>query len=98
VQKAVQDKRSTIIRAEGEARSAALIGEAMSRNPSWLELKRIEAAKDIAATVAASANRVYLSADSLMLDLVKSVGFDELRPKPPLSYVATSCCALSDAG
>lgn len=41
VEQAKQDKKSTIIRAEGEATSARLIGEAMENNPGFIELRRI---------------------------------------------------------
>ena len=53
----------------GEAKSAQLLGEAIQNNPSFLTLRKIEAAREIAATVAASGNRVLLSADSLLLNL-----------------------------
>lgn len=54
---------------QGEAQSARLIGQALASNPAFLSLRRIEAAREIAATVASSANRVFLSADSLLLNL-----------------------------
>ncbi|KAG7667750.1 hypothetical protein KSW81_005672 [Nannochloris sp. 'desiccata'] len=69
VEKALQDKQSAIIRAQGEAQSATLIGQAVQKNPAFLTLRKIEAAREIASTVSASANRVYLSADSLLLNL-----------------------------
>jgi prohibitin 2 len=69
VDKALQDKQSAIVRAQGEAQSARLIGQAIQHNPAFMALRRIEAARDIAATIASSANRVYLSAESLMLNL-----------------------------
>ena len=69
VEKAKQDKLSAVIQAEGEAKSAKLIGEAISNNPAFLTLRRIEAARAIAATMAGSSNRVMLSADSLLLNL-----------------------------
>jgi prohibitin 2 len=46
-----------------------LIGQALASNPAFLSLRRIEAAREIAATVASSANRVFLNADSLLLNL-----------------------------
>lgn len=67
VDKAVQDKKSAIIRAEGEAQSASMIGEAMRSNPGFIELRRIEAARDIASTVSRSQNKVYLDADALQM-------------------------------
>jgi prohibitin 2 len=69
VDKAVQDKKSAIIRAEGEAKSAAMIGDAMRSNPGFIQLRRIEAARDIATTIQNSQNRVYLDADTLQLNL-----------------------------
>ena len=42
VEQAKQDKKSTIIHAEGEARSAKLIGEAMKNYPGFIELRRID--------------------------------------------------------
>lgn len=76
VEKAKQDKRSAIIRAEGEARSAQMIGDAMRDNPAFIQLRRIEAAREIATTVQRSQNRVYLDADTLQLNLgaVDSIG------------------------
>ena len=41
VKQALQDKRSTIIKAEGEARSAEMIGEAIKRNPGYIELRSV---------------------------------------------------------
>lgn len=69
VDKAEQDKQSAIIRAQGEAQSAKLIGEAIQQNPAFLTLRKIEAARDIASTISSSANRVFLNSDSLLLNL-----------------------------
>lgn len=69
VEKAEQDKQSAIIRAQGEAQSALLIGQAVQQNPAFLTLRKIEAAREIAGTISQSANRVFLSAESLLLNL-----------------------------
>ncbi|KAI9335608.1 prohibitin-2 [Zopfochytrium polystomum] len=69
VERALQEKQSIIIKAEGEAKSAELIGEAIKNKPGFLELRKIEAATQIAETVAASSNRVFVDADSLLLNL-----------------------------
>ena len=74
VEKAEQDKQSAVIKAQGEAASARLIGEAVQSNPAFLTLRRIEAARDIAGTVGQGANRVFLSSDSLMLNLGDGAG------------------------
>eukprot|EP00879_Flechtneria_rotunda_P005229 GHRR01005513.1.p1 GENE.GHRR01005513.1~~GHRR01005513.1.p1 ORF type:complete len:286 (+),score=80.38 GHRR01005513.1:182-1039(+) len=69
VDRAVQDKQSAIVRAQGEAQSARLIGQAIQQNPAFLTLRKIEAARDVASTISHSANRVFLNADSLLLNL-----------------------------
>ncbi|KAK4535037.1 hypothetical protein CDCA_CDCA03G1062 [Cyanidium caldarium] len=80
VEKALQDKKSTIIRAQGEARSAKLIGDAMKNNPGFIELRRIEAARDIAQKIARSNNRVFLDAGTLQLDMgARGVGEEILH-------------------
>ncbi len=84
VEKAKQDKKSAIIRAEGEAKSATMIGDAMRNNPAFIQLRRIEAAREIATTVQRSQNRVYLDADTLQLNLgaVESVSAAPNEEKP----------------
>lgn len=67
---AQQEKKTIITKARGEAESAELIGTAVRRNPGFMKLRRIDAAKEIADTVAASGNKVYLNADSLLLNLL----------------------------
>uniref|UniRef100_A0A1J3DBR9 Prohibitin n=2 Tax=Noccaea caerulescens TaxID=107243 RepID=A0A1J3DBR9_NOCCA len=69
VEKAEQDKRSAVIRAQGEAKSAQLIGEAIANNQAFITLRKIEAAREIAQTIANSANKVFLSSDDLLLNL-----------------------------
>ncbi|KAK9845946.1 hypothetical protein WJX81_006637 [Elliptochloris bilobata] len=69
VEKAEQEKEGAIIRAQGEAQSAKLIGEAIQSNPAFLTLRKIEAAREIAGTIANSNNRVFLNSDSLLLNL-----------------------------
>ena len=70
--KAEQDKQSAIIKAQGEATSARLIGEAIQQNPAFITLRKIEAARDIAGTISGAANKVFLSSDSLLLNLVSA--------------------------
>lgn len=66
---AKQEKLSIITRAKGEAESAVLIGQSVRKNPGFMKLRRIEAAKNIADIVADSSNKVYLNADTLLLNL-----------------------------
>merc|ERR1719353_1061672 len=69
VDKALQEKRSVVIKAEGEAKSAKMIGDAIRDNPGFIELRKLEAARDIATTVSKSSNRVFLDSHSLMLNV-----------------------------
>ncbi|GIL79323.1 hypothetical protein Vretifemale_8709 [Volvox reticuliferus] len=92
VEKALQEKQSAIVRAQGEAQSAKLIGEAVKQNPAFLTLRKIEAAREIATTISQSANKVYLGSDSLLLSVNQAgkdtgTGGSEL---PPLEPVKTS--------
>ena len=67
---AQQEKQTIITKARGEAESAELIGGAVKRNPGFMKLRRIDAARDIADIVSRSGNKVYLNADSLLLNLL----------------------------
>ncbi len=69
VMSAEQEKLSTIIKAEGDAKAAELLGKAMSANPSYIKLKKIEASQEIANTIAQSRNRALLDSDSLFLNV-----------------------------
>ncbi|KNA13743.1 hypothetical protein SOVF_114020 [Spinacia oleracea] len=79
VEKAEQDKKSAIIRAQGEAKSAQLIGQAISNNPAFITLRRIEAAREIAHVISNSANKVMLSSDDLLLNL------GDMTPDAPIA-------------
>lgn len=69
VEKSKQERQQKIVEAEGEAQSAALIGKAIQQNPGFLQLRKIDAAREIAQTIANSANRVYLDSNSLLLNV-----------------------------
>ncbi|KDQ62297.1 hypothetical protein JAAARDRAFT_121257 [Jaapia argillacea MUCL 33604] len=75
VDQAIQEKQasadiwsSIIVKAQGEAQSAELIGEAVRNNKGFLQLRRLEAARDIAGILSASGNRVMLDSQSLLLN------------------------------
>lgn len=87
VMKAQQDKHSAIIRAEGEARAAELLGPALGKSTAYIQLKRIEAARDIAGSLAQSRSKVYLDAETLMLNLTNSLD-QNLEKIAPGSTVA----------
>ncbi|KAI8832718.1 band 7 family-domain-containing protein [Chytridium lagenaria] len=74
VERAIQEKQSIIVKAEGEARSAELIGEAIKNKPGFIDLRKIEAANQIASSIANSNNRVYLDSDGLMLNVNELLG------------------------
>ena len=68
VMKADQERKAAVIIAEGESESARLISQATrSYGQGLIELRRIEAAKEIAAELAGSRNVVYLPNQSNML-------------------------------
>lgn len=69
VEKAKQEQRQKIVQAEGEAEAAKMLGEALSKNPGYIKLRKIRAAQNISKTIATSQNRVYLTADNLVLNL-----------------------------
>uniref|UniRef100_A0A6I8N8F0 Prohibitin n=2 Tax=Ornithorhynchus anatinus TaxID=9258 RepID=A0A6I8N8F0_ORNAN len=69
VEKAKQEQRQKIVQAEGEAEAAKMLGEALGKNPGYIKLRKIRAAQNISKTIATSQNRVYLTADNLVLNL-----------------------------
>lgn len=69
VDRAKQEKQSIIVKAEGEAQSAALIGDAVRNSPGFLELRKLDAARDISTVLAQSPNKVYVDSETLMLNV-----------------------------
>jgi prohibitin 2 len=71
VDKARQEKQATVVRAQGEARSAELIGDAIKKSKSYVELRRIENARNIAQIIQESGgkNKLYLDAQGLGLNV-----------------------------
>lgn len=68
VQVAEQEKIAAVVRAEGESTAAQLISDAMIKNgDGLLQLRRIEAAKEIASTLSGSRNINYLPKGSNVL-------------------------------
>ncbi|CCE61584.1 hypothetical protein TPHA_0A05090 [Tetrapisispora phaffii CBS 4417] len=68
VDKARQEKQGMVVKAQGEAKSAELIGEAIKKSKDYVELKRLDTAKDIADILAKSPNRVVLDNEALLLN------------------------------
>ncbi|XP_045615022.1 prohibitin-2 [Procambarus clarkii] len=69
VERARQERQQKIVQAEGEAEAAKLLGTAISMNPGYLKLRKIKAAVNIGRTISQAQNRVYLGADTLMLNI-----------------------------
>jgi len=69
VDRALQEKQQKIVQAEGEAKAAEMLGEAVSKNPGYLKLRKLRASQTIAKTMSAAQNRVYLNAGTLMLNI-----------------------------
>jgi len=68
VAKAEQERRAAVIRAEGESEAAKLISDATAKaGTGVIELRRIEASREIAATLSKSPNVVYLPSGNNML-------------------------------
>jgi len=82
VEKAIQDRLSTIITAQGIAESAKIIGDSIGKNPNYLKIKRIEAITKIAEIVAGSENRIFLDTNTILLSsLSKMEDLDMLIKK-----------------
>ena len=58
-----------VVRAQGEARSAELIGEAIKKSRSYVSLREFENARAVASILERSKNKVYLNADALGLNV-----------------------------
>ncbi|KAL2060302.1 hypothetical protein VTL71DRAFT_9697 [Oculimacula yallundae] len=81
VDKARQEKQAMVVRAQGEARSAELIGDAIKKSRSYVDLKRIENARAIAQILqdAGGRNKVYLDSEGLGLNVVE--GYEDKNKK-----------------
>lgn len=60
-----------VVRAQGEARSAQLIGDAIKKNGAYVELKKLENARNIAQIMQDNGgkNRLLLDAEGLGLNV-----------------------------
>lgn len=76
VDKAKQEKLQKIVQAEGEAAAATMLGEAVSKNPGYLKLRKLRASQAIAKTMQSAQNRIYLNSGTLMLNINDSA-YDE---------------------
>ncbi|KAK0657106.1 band 7 family-domain-containing protein [Cercophora newfieldiana] len=71
VDKARQEKQAMVVKAQGEARSAELIGEAIKKSKSYVELKKLENARSIATILqeAGGRNKLLLDSEGLGLNV-----------------------------
>jgi len=69
VDKARQEKQATVVRAQGEARSAELIGDAIKKSRSYVDLREFENARQVASILEKSNNKVYLDTQGLGLNI-----------------------------
>ncbi|KAL8663884.1 MAG: hypothetical protein Q9168_008014 [Polycauliona sp. 1 TL-2023] len=81
VDKARQEKQATVVRAQGEARSAELIGDAIKKSRSYVDLRQIENARNIATILqeAGGKNKLYLDANGLGLNV--GANNEDKKPK-----------------
>ncbi|CAL9048489.1 prohibitin-3, mitochondrial-like [Musa acuminata AAA Group] len=80
VARAEQERRAAVIRAEGESEAAKLISDAtFAAGTGLLELRRIEAAREIATTLSKSPNVVYLPGGNNMLLGINPAGMVQGR-------------------
>lgn len=70
VQQAEQEKQAAILLAQGEAEAATLVGNAIKKNPAFVELRGLEAARAIAKSLKENGHgRYFLDSDSLYLNV-----------------------------
>lgn len=80
VDKARQEKQATVVRAQGEARSAELIGDAIKKSRSYVDLRRIENARNIATILqeGGGKNKIYLDSNGLGLNVTEA--YEDKKP------------------
>ncbi|KAM3134454.1 hypothetical protein pb186bvf_013420 [Paramecium bursaria] len=73
VEQAREAKKSIIIKASAEAKSIELVGKNALQNPAYLEIRKIEYAKEIGAILADSRNHIMLPSSILKMDATQSI-------------------------
>ncbi|KAK4104504.1 hypothetical protein N658DRAFT_441976 [Parathielavia hyrcaniae] len=75
VEKAEQERQANVIRAEGEADSADIISRAIAKSGEGLiQIRKIEASREIAQTLASNPNVAYLPGGGKGTNLLMNVG------------------------
>ncbi|KAK9240986.1 band 7 family-domain-containing protein [Lipomyces kononenkoae] len=81
VDRARQEKQGMIVKAQGEAKSAELIGEAIKKSRDYVELKRLDTAREIAGIMSRSNNRMLLDSRSLLLNVASDSRIEPSKKK-----------------
>lgn len=68
-----------VVRAQGEARSAELIGDAIKKSKSYVHLREFENARAVASILEKSKNKVYLNAEALGLNISNETSEQRFR-------------------
>lgn len=70
-----------VVKAQGEARSAELIGDAIKKNAAYVELKKLENARAIAQVMQENGgkNRLLLDAEGLGLNVFENQNSDSKK-------------------
>jgi len=78
VEKAEQERQASVIRSEGQAEAAATISAALSKaGDAYVQFRKIETAREIAATLSQSRNVQYVPSSDGNLLL-------QVPPQPPV--------------
>lgn len=93
---AEQEKKQIMIKAQAEIESALMYGKAMEKSPVYLEMRRIETAKKIAQIIGQGQNRVFLEADTLLMNLTEGMNAN-LEKKNANDYEVEKAQALARA-
>ncbi|KAK9488237.1 band 7 family-domain-containing protein [Lipomyces starkeyi] len=81
VDRARQEKQGMIVKAQGEAKSAELIGDAIKKSKDYVELKRLDTAREIAGIMSRSNNRMLLDSRTLLLNVASDSRNEPSRKK-----------------
>ncbi|KAK9479279.1 band 7 family-domain-containing protein [Lipomyces japonicus] len=81
VDRARQEKQGMIVKAQGEAKSAELIGDAIKKSRDYVELKRLDTAREIASLMSKSNNKLLLDSDTLLLNVASDSRIDTSKKR-----------------
>jgi len=73
VEKAQQEKKAKIVWANGEAQAIRDVGSRLGSSTAYLDLMRVKIAVDVAKVLQRSRCRVFLQADTLLLNLQQPI-------------------------